>query len=504
MKKINFFMLSLLLSLSVTASSYYVTPTGSATNSGASFTSAMNLTTAVSKAVAGDVVILQAGTYTIAYVSGSKNSIVFSKSGTASSPIRVECQNNGRAIIDFSFPDQAWVQDSFGFSVTGSFWSFKGISITRAGYQGAYVTGANNTFENCAFYNNRNTGLEINKGGTNTIVKNCDAYRNYDPKKKGSMADGFGPKQTQGPGNKFINCRAWENSDDGYDCFDSTQKVTFENCWAIRNGVDVWNYGGFTGNGNGFKVGGNSVPADNVLTKCVAIGHPQKGFDQNNNTGSITIYNCTGFGNSINFGFGGALLAGKKLIVKNNISLSGTVIIANATQQNNSWNLGVTVNTADFVSTSTSLAIGARQANGDLPTNLPFKLVQGSDLIDKGVNVGLSFSGSNPDLGYSESNYATAKMASTAISEKTVEETSSSVLFNFYPNPVKDILTIALDDEMAKETLIQLFDFSGKLMVNKTVNGHTQTLNLENFTSGKYILVLTSATNKISKHIIKL
>lgn len=236
----------------------------------------------------------------------------------------------------------------------------------------------------------------------------------------------------------------------------------------------------------------------------MAIGHPQKGFDQNNNTGSITIYNCTGFGNSINFGFGGALLAGKKLIVKNNISLSGTVTIANATQQNNSWNLGVTVNTADFVSTSTSLAIGARQANGDLPANLPFKLVQGSDLIDKGVNVGLSFSGSNPDLGYSESNYATAKMAGTAISEKTVEETSSSVLFNFYPNPVKDILTIALDDEMAKETLIQLFDFSGKLMVNKTVNGRTQTLNLENFTSGKYILVLTSATNKISKHIIKL
>ncbi|OOV18173.1 right-handed parallel beta-helix repeat-containing protein [Flavobacterium sp. LM4] len=503
MKKIYYFMLSLLVSGSVSAATYYVTPTGSASNSGSSFSNAMNFKTAVGKAVAGDVILLQAGTYTIAYTAGAKNTISFTKSGTSSSPIKVECVNNGRAVIDFSFPDQEWVQDSYGFSITGSYWSFKGIAITRAGYQGAYVTGSNTTFENCAFYNNRNTGLEINKGGSNTTVKNCDAYRNYDPKKKGSMADGFGPKQEQGPGNKFINCRAWENSDDGYDCFDSTQKVTFENCWAIRNGVDVWNYGGFTGNGNGFKVGGNSVPADNVLTKCVAIGHPKKGFDQNNNTGSITLYNCTGFGNNINFGFGNPVQSGKKHIFKNNISLSGTISISNATQQNNSWNLSVTVNTSDFTSTSTSLAIGARQSNGDLPTNLPFKLVQGSDLIDKGTNVGLSYSGSNPDLGYSESNFTTAKKINSDLNVETIEDVNSDFTFNYYPNPVKNILTIELDNEMAKGTLIELFDLSGKLIVTKTVNRQTENLSLENLPSGAYILTLTTNGNKISKRIIK-
>lgn len=493
-------MLLFLVTISASATTYYVTPNGTATNSGNSYTNAMDIKTAVSKAVAGDLILLQAGTYKIPYSSGTKNNITFSKSGTSSKPIIMECPNNGKAIIDFSFPDQAWVQDSHGFSVNGSYWIFKGISITRAGYQGAYVTGSYTTFDNCSFYNNRNTGLEINKGGSYTTVKNCDSYRNYDPKKNGSMADGFGPKEKQGPGNKFINCRSWENSDDGYDCFNSTQIVTFENCWAIRNGIDVWNYGGFSGNGNGFKVGGNSVPADNVLIKCVSIGHPQKGFDQNNNKGSVTIYNCTGYGNTINFGFGGTLNAGKKNIIKNNISLSGSVTIANSTEQNNSWNLNVTVNTADFNSTSNALAIGTRLSNGELPTNLPFKLANGSDLIDKGVNVGLTYSGSKPDLGYLESNYSSNKEINTDLVSINIE----NIGFNFYPNPIKNLLTIELDNEMTKEkTTMQLFDLSGKLLINKTVNQTSQQVNLQNLQAGTYILTLTNSKNTIVKHILK-
>jgi len=47
----------------------------------------------------------------------------------------------GTPTIDFSFPTESWVQDSYGFYVTGNYWYFKGIDITRSGYQGAYVTG---------------------------------------------------------------------------------------------------------------------------------------------------------------------------------------------------------------------------------------------------------------------------------------------------------------------------------------------------------------------------
>jgi hypothetical protein len=31
--------------------------------------------------------------------------------------------------------------------------------------------------------------------------------------------------------------------------FDSPETVTFEGCWAFRNGVDVWNCASFAGNG---------------------------------------------------------------------------------------------------------------------------------------------------------------------------------------------------------------------------------------------------------------
>ena len=262
--------------------------------------------------------------------------------------------------------------------------------------------GEHNTFENCSFHDNRNTGLEINEGGAYTTVINSDAYRNYDPKKFGGMADGFGPKETQGPGNVFIGCRAWENSDDGFDAFDSPQTVIFERCSAFRNGVDVWAYGGFDGNGTGFKVGGNAAQANNRLIGCTAFDNVVKGFDQNNNTGGLTIHNCTGYSNGTNFGLGNPVNAGQQHDLKNNISLGATDSIANATQTNNSWN-GFSVSEADFLSVDTSLGSAARAADGSLPENDFLRLAPGSGLIDQGVDVGLPFNGTAPDLGAFES-----------------------------------------------------------------------------------------------------
>jgi hypothetical protein len=158
----------------------------------------MSLSAALSAVAAGQTVLLQPGTYAIPYTSGSSNTIKLTKSGTSSAKIYMVAANCGRAVIDFQFPAGTWIQDSYGFSLTGSYWYFKGLDITRAGYQGAYVMGAHNTFENVAFYNNRNSGLEINQGGSYTNVINVDSYNNYDPKKNGSMADGFASKQTQG------------------------------------------------------------------------------------------------------------------------------------------------------------------------------------------------------------------------------------------------------------------------------------------------------------------
>ncbi|RYZ07464.1 MAG: pectate lyase [Myxococcales bacterium] len=380
----------------------HVTPTGSVNGDGASFATALDFATARARAEPGDTILLQPGKYSVPYVEGVKNTLVLSQLGTAEKPLRIIAQG-GRAEFDFSFPEQAWVQDSYGFLVSGSYWSMCRVDVTRAGYQGVYVTGQHSTFEDCSFHDNRNTGLEINKGGAHTSVINCDAYRNYDPKKLGSMADGFGPKETQGPGNRFYGCRAWENSDDGFDAYESPETVIIERSFAFRNGIDVWEYGGFDGNGNGFKLGGNAQQANHRVYQCAAFANRVKGFDQNNNSGGITIYNSTAFDNATNFALGGALNAGQKHDLRNNVSVGAAGSIGSADQQNNSWTLQLTVTSADFQDLSVASGSAPRGADGALPSSEFLRLEPGSALIDAGVDVGLPYSGAAPDLGAFES-----------------------------------------------------------------------------------------------------
>ncbi len=288
------------------------------------------------------------------------------------------------------------MQDSVGFLVTGA----TGTSATSISLapviRGVYVTGQHNTFENCTFHDNRNTGLEINEGGAHTTVINSDAYRNYDPKKFGGIGGRVRAEATRSPGNRFIGCRAWENSDDRFDAFDSPETVTFERCSAFRNGVDVWQYGGFDGNGNGFKVGGNMAQANHQLSFCTAFENVVKGFDQNNNSGGITIYNSTAYKNGTNFGMGNPVNSGQEHDFKNNVSLGASNSIANASQQNNSWNEGFSVSEADFSSLDTALGSAPRAADGSLPVNDFLRLKGTSPLVDSGVDVGLPFNGSAP------------------------------------------------------------------------------------------------------------
>jgi len=65
---------------------------------------------------------------------------------------------------------------------------------------------------------------------------------------------------------------------------------------------------------------------------------------------------------------------------------------------NNSWNLSVTVNSADYADITEAAAGATRQTDGSLPAGFA-RLVAGSDLIDQGVDVGRPYHGAAPDLG---------------------------------------------------------------------------------------------------------
>jgi hypothetical protein len=79
--------------------------------------------------------------------------------------------------------------------------------------------------------------------------------------------------------------------------------TTLENCWAFRNGyLEDGTDAGENANGNGFKMGGSddkTLAHNFILKNCLAFSNKAKGFDQNSNRGSMTLYNCTGHGNQV-------------------------------------------------------------------------------------------------------------------------------------------------------------------------------------------------------------
>ena len=72
--------------------------------------------------------------------------------------------------------------------------------------------------------------------------------------------------------------------------------------------------------------------------------------------------------------------------------------ITSGVSDHNSWN-GFTVSASDFQSLDASQAMATRNADGTLPVMTLFRLNTGSSMMDAGVDVGLPYSGSAPDLG---------------------------------------------------------------------------------------------------------
>ena len=176
--------------------------------------------------------------------------------------------------------------------------------------------------------------------------------------------------------------------------------VLLQNCWAFRNGINYWGDTAFTGNGNGFKLGGNYVPAPHRVVNCVAFHNAANGFDQNNNTAGQTLDNNTAWANgSANINLNHGTLTQGVHVLRNNLSIAGTVSVqSSATQTTNSWQL-ITAAVSDVLSTDESLALAARRDDGGLPETQFLRPAPGGRLMDRGTNIGTTYFGSAPDLG---------------------------------------------------------------------------------------------------------
>ncbi|MCX6132814.1 MAG: right-handed parallel beta-helix repeat-containing protein [Ignavibacteriales bacterium] len=384
----------LVLHVSPAQTTVYVSPTGSDTNAGTIDQPFKSVSKGLTAVGASGVVILRGGVYLL-----GTSKLSLSKIAQAGSLIKLWAYPGETPILDCTG------NTSDGISVSGSYYHLKGLEVRNAGHNGINISGNYNIIENCAIHDNKNTGLHLTgsaaPGPSNNLILNCDAYRNYDPP-IGGNADGFSAKWTVGPGNVFRGCRAYLNSDDGWDLWMATGSVLIDSCFAFRNGVDVWYSGSFDGNGNGFKLGGNFISTPHTVKNCVSFDNAAntgRGFDENNNTAGQTLYNCTAFRNKgDNFHFKNIVDSGQTHIIKNCISLEGVVGISSGTQVANSWQ-GFTVSAADFKSIDTAFVTAPRNADGRLPASSFLRLAASSRMIDAGIDVGLPYTGSAPDLG---------------------------------------------------------------------------------------------------------
>jgi len=380
----------------VDSNAIYVSPSGSSSAAG-TLSAPTNLATALSKVASGQTIYLRGGTYAFS------STIKITKSGSSSAPLKLKAYplDGTRPKLDFSAMAES--DSNRGIQLSGSYWQMYGIDLYKAGDNCMYVSGSNNRLEFMTFSECSDSGLQLSGGAANNTVVNCDSFYNADSKLEN--ADGFAAKLDVGSGNKFIGCRAWNNLDDGWDGYlrgSDNINTTYENCWAIDNGKLKSGAVG-AGDGNGFKTGGSDDKAlkhNASYTRCIAAGNVHDGFDHNSNRGSVTILNCAAHNNGSNINFSSSNPAAS-LKIKNTASIGtlGSQSASSTDITNNSWQNGHAATSADYSSIDTSLLKAPRKSDGSLPTINYFKLLSGSDLINAGVNVGLSYTGSAPDIG---------------------------------------------------------------------------------------------------------
>ncbi len=497
-KKILFggFVLLMGVSAKMKATDYYVSLEGSDSNVGTSMSAAFaSVAHAISVCTSGDDIYIEEGTYELT----DRLRIKSDNNGTSSNRSSLQNYDGGEVILDFS--GMATDDSNQGFLLNGSYWLIKGITIKGAGDNGMLIDGGSyNVIKECKFTENRDSGFQMKEGAAYNMIINCDSYLNYDPSGNGEDADGFAPKHAIGAGNYFYGCRAYDNSDDGWDMYQTEESVELVNCWAFANGYDNWDDSSFSGDGNAFKLGGNYYVSKKYVYRCVAFCNAGKGFDQNHNMGVITLINNTAYNNG-NKGFQmyEATTAGEGHVAKNNICYPENVnFVSGSTLENNSWNLSsVSISSGDFVSLDTAGVRGVRQSDGSLPELDFLHLATTSEMVDAGVaNDSIAYNGEAPDLGAFETG------STTAIDNEDAAVNKLSV--DILGNPFYEELRFQITNLPTHYAYIkaQLVSITGKVMVNQEIENGLEyqlvKMDASNLPKGMYVLYVATESSSLA------
>ncbi len=259
----------------------------------------IDLDSAIKFAQPGQKIVLLAGTYY-----PSKPVIIErGNDGTAKKPKTLTSESGKRAVLNFS----TFSSSVGAFQLFGNYWVLENIDLTRSqdDTKALLISGAYNVVRAVDAYENGDTGIQIagrsseppSKWPHHNLIVSCESFGNCDPAQ--NNADGFASKLTSGDGNVFRNCVAHHNVDDGWDLYSKVETgpigaVLLENCIAYSNGRKIDNTG--SGDGNGFKLGGDGIEIHHRLVNSIAFNNDLNGITTNSNPGLI-IDHCTSFAN---------------------------------------------------------------------------------------------------------------------------------------------------------------------------------------------------------------
>lgn len=311
----------------------FAAPDGSGTQ--CSEASPCDVWEATDQAMAGDVVFMRGGVYSI-----DKN-LYFRGRGTSPAPTIFESYPGETAILEGSQD----ANDEYYVRVVDDPVVLRLFEVRRMPRSGISVRSSDHVLEGLRVYDNLLSGIHVHESyetptSNRNLIRDCTVYGNSGAGLTGAeYADGGnsdGISMSSGIGNRIENCLVYDNSDDGIDTWRTTESYVG---YSIVHGSGI-----AAGNGQGIKAGGAPPSATSFVEHCLSYDNRAAGFDYNSGD-EVVFLNNTSWGNGRGF------WSGDNTRVENNVAGESDAFGGAATPTNNSWQRSGSV---AFISTDPS------------------------------------------------------------------------------------------------------------------------------------------------------